>query len=179
MNESGSPRVSYNAVIVKAVAMALRQHPGINASVAGDVIQVWDQIHIGVAMDVGNGLVVPKVRNPDRLSVREISVCIDALADKAAKKALMPDDLQGGTFTITNLGAWDIDHFTPIVNHPESAILGLGRIVEKPWVREGRVVAEPRIALSLTFDHRIIDGAPGAAFLKTLGQMVEDPLLML
>ncbi|MCU0237727.1 MAG: 2-oxo acid dehydrogenase subunit E2, partial [Acidobacteria bacterium] len=89
------------------------------------------------------------------------------------------DDLTFGTFTLTNLGAWDIDDFTPIVNHPESAILGVGRIVEKPVARDGQVVIEPRLALSLSFDHRIIDGAPGAAFLKTIKDMIEEPALML
>ena len=172
-------KVSYNAIIIKAVAMALRQHPNINSSVDGEVIKVWKQIHIGLAMDMGNGLIVPKIRNADTISIMTIAKTLGQLKDKAKQNTLLPDDLQEGTFTITNLGAWGIDHFTPIVNFPESAILGLGRIVEKPWVKNGEVVVEPRIALSLTFDHRIIDGAPGAMFLKTLTRMIEEPLLML
>jgi pyruvate dehydrogenase complex dihydrolipoamide acetyltransferase long form len=172
-------KVSYNAIIIKAVALALRQHPNINASVDGEVITVWNQIHVGVAMDVGNGLIVPKIRKADTKSIRAIATELGQLVDKAKNKTLLLDDLQNGTFTITNLGAWGVDHFTPIVNFPESAILGLGRIVEKPCVKNSKVVVEPRIGLSLTFDHRIIDGAPGAMFLKTLTQMIEEPLLML
>lgn len=172
-------KVSYNAVLVKVVAQALKQHPLVNASVAGEAIKVWRQIHVGVAMDQGKGLVVPKVRNADAKSIREISADIDRLIEAARAGSLALDDLTLGTFTLTNLGAWDIDDFTPIVNHPESAILGVGRIVEKPVARNGQVAIEPRLALSLSFDHRIIDGAPGAAFLKTIKDFIEEPSLML
>ncbi len=172
-------KISYNAIMIKAVALALRQHPRVNSSVDGEMIKVWKQIHVGAAMDVGKGLIVPKIRNADTKSIMTIAKEMGQLVDKAKQNTLSLDELQGGTFTITNLGAWGIDHFTPIVNFPESAILGLGRIVEKPWVKNSEVVVEPRIALSLTFDHRIIDGAPGAMFLKTLTRMIEEPLLML
>jgi pyruvate dehydrogenase E2 component (dihydrolipoamide acetyltransferase) len=172
-------RVSYNAVLVKAIAQALKQHPLVNAGVEGEVIKVWRQVHVGVAMDLGRGLIVPKVRNAEGKSIREISADIDRLVEAAKAGSLALDDLTLGTFTLTNLGAWDIDDFTPIVNHPESAILGVGRIVEKPVARDGQVVIEPRLALSLSFDHRIIDGAPGAAFLKTIKDMIEEPALML
>lgn len=177
--DSDEVKVSYNAIIVKAVAMALRQHPNINASMDGEVIKVWKQIHIGVAMDLGQGLIVPKIRSADTKSIISIAGELSQLADKAKNKTLLLDDLQNGTFTISNLGAWGVDHFTPIVNYPESAILGLGRIVEKPYVKNSEVIVDPRISLSLTFDHRIIDGAPGAMFLKTLTRMIEEPLLML
>jgi len=177
--EAEAVPVSYNAIIVKAVAQALRRHPRLNATVDGRVIKVWEQIHIGVAMDFGQGLLVPKVREADRKSIRQISEEIQDFSERCGAKKLLPDELQSGTFTVTNLGAWDTDYFTPIVNFPESAILGVGRIVEKPWVREGTVVAEPRLGLSLTFDHRIIDGAPAAAFLKTIKDMLEEPGLML
>ncbi|MBW1680018.1 MAG: 2-oxo acid dehydrogenase subunit E2 [Deltaproteobacteria bacterium] len=179
MNKTGAPKVSFNAIMVKIVAQALKQHPRINASVEGDAIKVWGQIHIGVAVDLGRGLIVPKVRYADTKSVREISAELEKLITAAQSNTLGLDDLTMGTFTITNLGAWDIDHFTPIVNHPESAILGVGRIVHKPAVEREAVVVQPRMALSLSFDHRIIDGAPGAAFLKTIKDLVEDPLLML
>jgi pyruvate dehydrogenase E2 component (dihydrolipoamide acetyltransferase) len=172
-------KVSYNAVLVKVIAQALKQHPLVNASVDGEVIKVWQQVHVGVAMDLGKGLIVPKVRDADVKSIREISADIDRLVEAAKAGSLALDDLVLGTFTLTNLGAWDIDDFTPIVNHPESAILGAGRIVEKPVARNGMVVVEPRMALSLSFDHRIIDGAPGAAFLKTVKDMIEEPTLML
>ncbi|KIX14913.1 dihydrolipoamide acetyltransferase family protein [Dethiosulfatarculus sandiegensis] len=172
-------KVSYNAIIIKAVAQALKAHPIVNASVVGDVIKQWAQVHVGVAMDLGDGLVVPKVRRADIKGVKAISLAFDEMVEKAKSGGLMPDDLQGGTFTITNLGAWDIDHFTPIVNPPESAILGIGRITEKPVVKDGEVVVEPMLGLSLTIDHRVIDGAPGAAFLKTLKEFLQNPLLML
>jgi pyruvate/2-oxoglutarate dehydrogenase complex dihydrolipoamide acyltransferase (E2) component len=179
MNADGAVKVSYNAVLVKVIAQALRRHPMVNASVDGDAIRVWRQVHVGVAMDLGRGLIVPKVRDADRRSIREISADLDRLVDAAKAGTLALDDLTMGTFTLTNLGAWDIDDFTPIVNHPESAILGVGRIVPKPVACNGQVVVEPRVALSLSFDHRIIDGAPGAAFLKTIKDMVEEPALML
>ncbi|MEW5912608.1 MAG: dihydrolipoamide acetyltransferase family protein [Thermodesulfobacteriota bacterium] len=172
-------KVSFNALIVKAAALALRLHPLINASVEGEALKVWRQINIGVAMDLGNGLVVPKLRHPDQKGVRAISQEILVLAERAQAKKLTLADLAGGTFTVTNLGAWDIDYFTPIVNSPESAILGVGRIVEKMVPVNGQGVAEPRLSLSLTIDHRVIDGAPGAAFLKTVKEFIEEPLLML
>ncbi len=179
MNAESAAKVSYNAVLVKAIAQALRRHPLVNASVEGEVVRVWRQVHVGVAMDLGRGLVVPKVRDADRKTIREISAELDRLVEAARAGTIALDDLAMGTFTLTNLGAWDIDDFTPIVNHPESAILGVGRIVEKPVARDGQVAVEPRVALSLSFDHRIIDGAPGAAFLKTIKDYVEEPGLML
>ena len=178
LNAAGA-KVSYNAVLVKVIAQALKQHPLVNASVEGEMIKVWRQVHVGVAMDQGRGLIVPKVRNAESKSIREISADIDRLVEAAKAGSLSLDDLTLGTFTLTNLGAWDIDDFTPIVNHPESAILGVGRIIEKPVARDGQVVVEPRMALSLSFDHRIIDGAPGAAFLKTIKDLIEEPALML
>ena len=178
LNAAGA-KVSYNAVLVKVIAQALKQHPLVNAGVEGEMIKVWRQVHVGVAMDLGRGLIVPKVRNAESKSIREISADIDRLVEAAKAGSLALDDLTLGTFTLTNLGAWDIDDFTPIVNHPESAILGVGRVVEKPVARNGQVVIEPRLALSLSFDHRIIDGAPGAAFLKTIKDMIEEPALML
>ncbi len=179
MNAAAGPKVPYNAILVKVIAQALTQHPLVNVGVEGEVIKVWRQVHVGVAMDVGRGLIVPKVRDAACKSIREISADIDRLVEGAKAGSLALDDLALGTFTLTNLGAWDIDDFTPIVNHPESAILGVGRIVEKPVARNGQVVVAPRLALSLSFDHRIIDGAPGAAFLKTIKDLVEEPALML
>ena len=171
--------VSFNAILVQATARALRRHPRLNASVEGREIHIWEQIHIGVAMDPGTGLLVPVIRRADTKSLRTLAAELADLTDRAQNRRLLPDELQGGTFTITNLGRWGIDHFTPINNYPQSAILGVGRIVEKPWVRDGAVVAEPRLSLSLTIDHRIIDGVLGARFLKTLTEMLEEPRLML
>lgn len=182
LNRAAGPdqtKIGYNAVIIKALAQALKKHPRVNAGVDGEVIKVWREIHVGLAVDLGQGLIVPKVRQAGLKTIPEIQAELDRLIKLAKQGRLMPDDLALGTVTVTNLGAWDIDHFTPIVNHPESAILGVGRIVDKPVAREGQVVVEPRLGLSLSFDHRIIDGAPGAAFLKTVKDMLEEPLLML
>jgi len=177
--EEGQVPVPYNAIIVKAAACALRRYPMMNAVVDGREIKIWKQIHIGMAMDFGKGLIVPKVRNADTKSIRVIADELGYLVERARQQKLVPDELYGGTFTITNLGSWDVDWFTPINNFPESAILGVGRIVDKPWVSDGAVVAEPRMALSLTFDHRIIDGTLGARFLKTFKDRIEDTRLML
>lgn len=171
-------KVSYNAILVKITAQALKQHPMINAGVSGEVIKIWRQIHIGVAMDLGKGLIVPKIRHADAKTIREIATDLERLTEAAKANKLSLDDLTMGTFTLTNLGVWDIDNFTPIVNPPESAILGVGRILPKPVIKDGAVVAEQRMALSLTFDHRIIDGTPGASFLKTVKDMIEEPLIM-
>jgi pyruvate/2-oxoglutarate dehydrogenase complex dihydrolipoamide acyltransferase (E2) component len=179
LSAGGGAKVSYNAILVKVIAHALKEHPLVNASVEGETIKVWRQVHVGVAMDMGRGLIVPKVRNADAKSIRQISADIDRLVEAAKSNSLSLDDLTLGTFTLTNLGAWDIDEFTPIVNHPESAVLGVGRIAEKPVARDGQIIAERRMALSLSFDHRIIDGSPGAAFLKTVKDAMENPLLML
>ncbi len=172
-------KVSYNAILIKALAQAIGLHPAVNAATDGEVIRVWKEVHVGVAMDLGDGLIVPKVRDAATKSVVQISRELSELIDQARAKTLMPDDMAAGTITLTSLGAWDIDHFTPIVNNPESAILGIGRIKDKPVAKDGQVCVEPILALSLTIDHRIIDGAPGAAFLKTVKDMIEQPLLML
>ncbi len=179
INETGTLKIGYNTVFIKAVACALKRHPHINASVTGDVITVWKEIHIGLAVDVGKGLIVPKIRDAGNKTLHEIQTDINAALEAARSGALMPDDLKEGTFTVTNLGAWEIDDFTPIVNPPESAILGIGRMIEKPVVRDGRLMVGKTVALSLTIDHRIIDGAPGAAFLKTIKEMIENPIKML
>ena len=172
-------KVSFNAILVKTAAMALRLHPKINASVENDTIQVWKQIHIGLAMEANDALIVPVVRTPDLKTIRDIDREIADLINKLRENRLSPDDLLNGTFTITNLGFADIDFFTPIIRPPESAILGAGRLVKKSVVKNDAIVPEARVALSLTFDHRIIDGAPAARFLKTIKDMIEDPVLMI
>lgn len=172
-------KVSFNAVLIKIAAMALREHPKINASVEGDNIQIWRQIHIGLAMEANDALIVPVVRSPDIKTIRQIDEEVSELLSKTRENRLSPDDLANGTFTITNLGFADIDYFTPIIRPPESAILGVGRIVRKPVIQDDHVVPGSCIALSLTFDHRIIDGAPAARFLKTVKAMVEEPVLMI
>jgi pyruvate dehydrogenase E2 component (dihydrolipoamide acetyltransferase) len=168
-------KYSYNAILAKMVAKALRLHPRINASVEGHEIKVWRQVNIGVAIDSENGLIVLVIRNADQKSLLEINQELNRLIGKIKENCLSPDDLANGTFTISNLGFADIDHFTPILRPPESGLLGMGRIVEKPVVRNGEIIAEARMGLSFTFDHRIIDGAPAARFLKTVKEIIEDP----
>ncbi len=175
-NETG---VSYNAIFMKIAAASLRRHPGMNASVEKDTIKVWKQVHIGIAMEIGGALVVPVVRNPDLKTIRQIDQEIRELIQKARHKSFSPDDLVNGTFTITNLGFEDVDFFTPIIRPPESAILGIGRIAKRPVVRDEEIVPENRISLSLTFDHRIIDGAPAARFLKNIKDSIENPLMLI
>jgi len=172
-------RFSFNAILVKIAATALREHPRLNASVDGDEIRVWRQIHIGVAMESEDALLVPVVRNPDTKTITEINGELNELVIKTRENRLIPDDLANGTFTISNLGFADIDHFTPILRPPESALLGVGRILEKPVVKEGAIISQARLSLSLSFDHRIIDGAPAARYLKTVKDMVEEPVLMI
>ena len=172
-------KFSYNAILVKIVAAALRLHPKINASVEGDEIKIWQQVHIGVAMESGDALIVPVIRNPDLKSITEINRELNELIVKTRENRLLPDNLANGTFTISNLGFADIDYFTPILRPPESALLGVGRIVEKPVIKDGKITPDTRIGLSLTFDHRIIDGAPAARFLRTIKNIIENPLLMI
>jgi len=172
-------KVSYNAIFIKIVAAALKRHPRINASVDGDNIKVWKDINIGFAMEKDDYLIVPVVRAPDKKGLLEIEDEIANLINRARQGQLSPDELSGGTFTITNLGFAGIDHFTPIIRPPESAILGIGRIIDRPVVRDGKIVAEKRIGLSLTFDHRIIDGAPASRFLKDISSLIENPSLIL
>lgn len=172
-------QVSYNAIFLKIAAMALRRHSRINASVEGDTIRIWKQIHIGLAMESNDVLMAPVIRNADMKTIREINREVTELVRKAREGRFSPDDLAYGTFTITNLGYGDVDHFTPILRPPESGILGVGRIEKKAVVKGEQVVPEARVGLSLTFDHRIIDGAPAARFLKTIKEMVEDPVMMI
>jgi pyruvate/2-oxoglutarate dehydrogenase complex dihydrolipoamide acyltransferase (E2) component len=171
-------KISYNAILIKACATALRRHPAINATVEGNSIQVWEKIHVGLAMEAGENLVVPVVRSPDLKPLPQIETDLAALAAKVQENRLTPDELSGGTFTVSNLGFTGVDHFTPIIRPPESAVLGVGRIAKKIVSSGHRTFSEPRIGLSLTFDHRIIDGAPAGRFLETIAEILEKPALM-
>ena len=172
-------KISYNAILVKLTAAALRMHPRINVSVEGDAASVWKQVHIGLAMEANDALIVPVIRNPDLKSIKEINQDISELISRTRENRLSPDDLANGTFTVSSLGFADVDHFTPIIRPPESGILGVGRIIKKPVVKNDQIIPEDRIGLSFTFDHRIIDGAPAARFLKTIKDLIEDPILMI
>ena len=170
---------SYTDLIVKLTSVALQDHPGMNASLRDGTIVFHENIHIGLAVDTEEGLLVPVTRDVASKSIQEIAVEARSLAVKARQRKLTPDDLQGGTFTITNLGPYGIDAFTPIINLPECAILGIGRIISKPAVYNDEIVPRKMMALSLTFDHRVVDGAPAARFLDTIRDYAEHPYLWL
>jgi pyruvate dehydrogenase E2 component (dihydrolipoamide acetyltransferase) len=170
--------ISYTDLIVKAAATALREHPLLNSTLVGNEILLSDEINIGVAVALEQGLIVPVVRDTDKRSLPEIHQALQDLAGRAREGALTVDEVTGGSFTITNLGMFGVDSFTPIINPPEVAILGVGRIAEHLVLVDGQLATRSKIALSLTIDHRIVDGAPGAAFLQTLVQFLEHPALI-
>ena len=171
--------LTYTDLLVKVVASALREHPRLNATLTDAGIHLLPEVNIGVAVALEDGLVVPVVRNADKERLSEISAQVRGFAERARNNQLTPGELQGGTFTITNLGNFGIDAFTPIINPPESAILGVGRILKKPVVHEDEIVVRSMLTLSLTFDHRVIDGAPAAQFLQTVSNYIQDPYLLL
>jgi pyruvate dehydrogenase E2 component (dihydrolipoamide acetyltransferase) len=150
-----------------------------NARLTPDAIEHLVAVNMGMAVDTERGLLVPVIRDADKKSLRQFGDEFRALAEGARTGRISPDDLAGGTFTITNLGMYDVDAFTPIINLPEAAILGVGRISEKPVVRDGQVVAGKMLTLSLVFDHRLVDGAPAARFLQYIKDCVEEPYLWL
>lgn len=173
--------IGYNDILVRISAAALKAHPGANARLGQDGIELLPQINIGIAVDTARGLLVPVIRNADCLSIKEIAAESKRLIDVARSGHAAPDDLKGGTFTISNLGMLGVDGFTPIINLPECCILGVGRIVRKAVVCEDcdEVMARPMMTLSLVFDHRVIDGAPAARFLDTVAKFIEEPALLL
>ena len=173
---SGEPVLpTYTDLLVKLTAAALEKHPLLNAYWENEQIRVLDDIHIAIAVDTEEGLLAPVLRDANKKSVTQIAGESRSLAEKARARKLDRDSLQGGTFTITNLGTYGIDAFTPIINLPQCAILGVGAIRLKPAVHEGQLAARHMVSLSLTFDHRIVDGAPAAAFLKTVRELIEQP----
>jgi pyruvate dehydrogenase E2 component (dihydrolipoamide acetyltransferase) len=173
--------VSYNDLLIRICALALGEHPAANARLGNGQIEYLDRINIGLAVDTERGLLVPVVRNADRLTIPQIAAERARLVEAARTGRSLPDELTGGTFTITNLGMFGVEGFVPIINLPESCILGAGKIVRKPVaIGEGDSVAvRPMMTLSLVFDHRVIDGAPAARFLDRIAQLIQDPLLLL
>ncbi len=165
----------YTDFLVKLSAAALQQHPRLAARWIGDRLVPAAAIDIGVAVDAEAGLLVPVVRDVPSLSVRQVAARTRDLVERAKRGALKAAEVEGGAFTITNLGAFGVDAFTPIINAPQCAILGVGRIQRQPVVEADRITARDRVTLSLTFDHRIVDGGPAARFLQTLAQYVENP----
>ena len=173
---SGS-KISLNDFIVRAVALALRHHPSVNASWGDDAITQHGEVHVGIAVATPEGLITPVIRNADQKSVVDIAAEVRALADKAKNRKLKPDEYQGSTFTISNLGAWAIEEFTAIINPPNAAILAIGAAEARAVVDANRqIVVRDRMKVTMSCDHRIVDGALGAEFLKTLRQYVEQPL---
>ena len=171
----GTDAPTYNHMIAKLTALALGEHPALNASWQNGAPHQYESVHLGLAVDTEGSLLVPVIRDADSKSLAQIATEARALALKARRHTLGPDALQDGTFTISNLGMYGIDAFTPIINLPQAAILGLGRIVEKPAVFQGQVVPRALMALSLTFDHRILDGGPAARFLDRVRTFIEQP----
>jgi pyruvate dehydrogenase E2 component (dihydrolipoamide acetyltransferase) len=179
LSESWGFAPGYNDFLGKIVAAALRQFPSMNARLNADAIEQMAAVNLGMAVDTERGLLVPVIRNADQKSLRQFGQEFRALAERARQGKVLPDDLSGGTFTITSLGSFDIDAFTPVINLPEAAILGVGRIAPKAVVREGQIVARQMWTLSLVFDHRLVDGAPAARFLQAIKAMIEEPYLLL
>ena len=167
-------RPTYNDLIVWHLARTLADYPLLNASMVGEEIHCWEEINIGVAVALDSGLIVPVVRAANTKSVADLAGETADLAERARTNRLSPDELLGGTFTITNLGTLDVDGFTPIINPPQSAILGVGRIVPRPVVVDGEIAVRYMVTLSLSFDHRIVDGAPAAQCLQALKQAIEQ-----
>lgn len=179
LERRGSTRPTYTDLVVRAAAIALRDHPRLNAQWTGNGVRFFSEIHVGVAVALDEGLVVPVVRHTDRATLAQISGAVRDLSERARASRLKPEEMAGGTFTVTNLGMYDVDAFTPILNPPEAAILGVGRVSPRPVAVGDRVEVRSVTVLSLTFDHRVLDGAPAAQFLQRVKHVLEHPYLLL
>jgi len=179
INTVAPVKVSFNDIVIKAVAVALKQHPAVNSSWRGDKIRFNEHVNVGVAMAVEDGLLVPVVRFADGKSLSHISAEVKEYGQKAKAKKLQPADWEGSTFTVSNLGMFGIDEFTSIINSPDGAILSVGAIQQIPVVKNGAIVPGNIMKLTLGCDHRVVDGATGAAFLQTLKGLLEAPIRLL
>lgn len=179
INAQEGVKVSFNDMIIKAVAVALRRHPKVNADWMGESIRYNNHIHIGVAVAVEDGLLVPVVKFADTKGIAELGSEIKDLAAKARDKKIKPEEMQGGTFAVSNLGMYGIEDFTSIINPPNGCILSVGQIKATPVIKNGEIVPGNVMKLSLSCDHRVVDGAIGSAFLKTLKELLENPVTML
>ncbi len=179
INAQEGVKVSFNDMVVKAVSLALKKHPGVNSAWMDTFIRTHEHVHIGVAVAVEDGLLVPVVRHADRKSLSEIGAEVKDYAGKARDKKLQPSDWEGNTFTISNLGMFGIEDFTAIINPPDACILAVGGISDVPVVRDGAVVPGKVMKLTLSCDHRVVDGAMGAAFLQEVKSLLEHPVRML
>ena len=171
-----SPRISYNDIILKVVAAALLQHRECNAWWMDGTIRYFDEVHLSMAVAIDDGLITPVIRNAHLKSLREIAVKTRELAGRAHERKLTPEEYTGGTFSVSNLGMFEIDQFTGVINPPEAGLLAVGTIVEKPVVDDGELVVSKRMRITMSCDHRVIDGATGARFLQTVKRMLENPL---
>jgi pyruvate dehydrogenase E2 component (dihydrolipoamide acetyltransferase) len=178
INAAKGTKVSFNDMVIKATSVALKQHPKVNSSWLGDTIRYNQHVHMGVAVAVEEGLLVPVVRFADTKSLSQINAEVKQFVEKAKSKKLQPSDWEGNTFTISNLGMFGIEEFTAIINPPDACILAVGGIREVPVVKDGQIVPGHVMKLTLSCDHRVVDGASGAAFLQTLKSMLEEPTLM-
>lgn len=179
INSLPDTKVSFNDMVIKATAVALRKHPQVNSSWAGDKIVHHGNINVGVAVAIPDGLVVPVLKNADQMNYNQISASVKDLATRAKNKGLKANEMEGSTFSVSNLGMFGIETFTSIINQPNAAILSVGAIVEKPVVKNGAIVVGNTMKLSLACDHRVVDGATGAQFLQTLRTYLEQPLSLL
>ncbi len=179
INEIPDTKVSFNDMVVKACAMALVKHPQVNTTWSDNVTKFHSHIHVGVAVAVDDGLVVPVIKHTNSLSLTQIGASVRDLAGKARNKKIKPDEMTGSTFTVSNLGMFGIESFTSIINQPNSAILSVGAIVQKPVVKNGQIVVGNTMMLTLACDHRTVDGAVGAQFLQTLKTFIENPVTMI
>ncbi|MGC9397835.1 MAG: dihydrolipoamide acetyltransferase family protein [Anaerolineae bacterium] len=179
LNAEPDVKVSYNAFLVKAVALALRDHPEANVALTEAGLQQRQQINVGLAVDTERGLMVPVLHDADAKGLLEIDRALKELAQRALDGVSLPDELVGGSITVTNLGMYEIDAFTPIINPSESVILGVGQIAAKPVVADGEIAIRQMMTLSLGFDHRVIDGAPAARFLQRIKRLLERPAALL
>jgi len=177
-NSIPDTKISFNDIVVKAVALALKQHPKVNAKWEDHQITQHHHVHVGVAVAVEDGLVVPVVKFTDEQTLPQIGAAVKDYAFRARDKKLKPQEMDGSTFTISNLGMFGIQEFTSIINQPNGAILSVGAIMQKPVVKAGVVVVGNTMKLTLACDHRVVDGATGAQFLQTLREYVENPLTM-
>lgn len=171
-------KVSYNDIILKATALALHKHRACNAWWQDDHVRYWNEVHLGMAVAIEDGLITPVIRNADQKPLSVIGAEARELAQRARNRHLKPDEYTGSTFSLSNLGMFDIDHFTAVINPPEAGIVAVGSIVPRPVAQDGAVVVRRRVRLTMSCDHRVIDGATGAAFLQTLKGMLENPLAM-
>src|SRR5438445_2352881 len=179
LNEIENVKISVNDFVIRASALTLRHHPNVNASWGDDAITQYGEIHIDVAVSTPEGLITPVVRNADQKSVVDIAAEVRALAEKAKNRKLRPDEYQGSTFTISNLGAWGIEEFTAIINPPNVAILAIGAATSRPVVVDRQVVIRDRMKITMSCDHRVVDGAAGAEYLRTLRQYLEQPVRLI